>query len=100
VTPPVAVFAPHTSADGILFYEGTEFPAEYQDNAFVAEWGANAGGPAGRRVVRAVLGSGVAVATDFATGFDHPLALAVAGDGGLLVGDYGSGRIVEIFSLG
>jgi glucose/arabinose dehydrogenase len=100
VTPPLAVFTPHTSADGLLFYEGTEFPSEYQENAFVAEWGTNAGGPSGRRVVRAVLSGGIAVATDFATGFDHPLALAMAQDGGLLVGDYGSGRIVEIFSLG
>jgi glucose/arabinose dehydrogenase len=100
VTPPLAVFAPHTSADGLVFYEGTEFPADYQDNAFVAEWGANAGGSIGRRVVRVVLNGGVATGTDFATGFSHPLALAVAQDGGLLVGDYGTGRIVEIFSLG
>ena len=100
VTPPLAVFTPHTSADGIVFYEGTEFPAQYQDNAFVAEWGTNGGGSPGRRVVRVTLDGGVAVGADFATGFDHPLALEVAQNGGLLVGDYGSGRIVEIFSLG
>ena len=51
-------------------------------------------------MVRVTLDGGVAVGADFATGFDHPLALEVAQNGGLLVGDYGSGRIVEIFSLG
>ena len=100
VAPPVAVFTPHSSADGIIFYEGTEFPAGYQDNAFVAEWGANAGGPVGRRILRVILNGTPAAVSDFATGFSHPLALTVAPDGGLLVGDYGTGRIIEIFNLG
>ncbi len=104
VTPPVAFFAAHTSADGIVFYDRTTFPAEYRDNAFVVEWGANAGGPIGRRVVRVVLsGSGAqerGTVTDFATGFQHPLAVAVGTDGGLLVADYGTGEVIEIFYTG
>ena len=32
----------------------------------------------------------------FATGFDHPLAVAVARDGALLVADYGRGTIYRI----
>jgi hypothetical protein len=35
--------------------------------------------------------------SDFATGFSHPLAITEAPDGGLLVGDYGTGQITEIF---
>jgi len=101
VAPPVAVFTPHSSADGVVIYDGGEFGADYADNAFVTEWGANAGGPIGRRVLRVVLsGSGASEhgqVSDFATGFSHPLAVTVAPDGGLLVGDYGTGQIVEIF---
>jgi glucose/arabinose dehydrogenase len=101
VARPIAVFTPHTSADGIVFYDGREFGAGYAENAFVTEWGTNAGGPAGRRVVRVVLsGSGETEhgqVSDFATGFSHPLGIVVAPDGGLLVGDYGTGQITEIF---
>jgi glucose/arabinose dehydrogenase len=101
VAAPVAVFTPHSSADGIVVYDGVEFGADYADNAFVTEWGANAGGPLGRRVLRVVLsGTGASErgqVSDFATGFSHPLAITVAPDGGLLVGDYGTGQIVEIF---
>ena len=101
VAPPVAVFTPHTSADGIVFYEAAEFGADYAENAFVTEWGTNVGGPTGRRVERVVLTglSGVehGQVSDFATGFSHPLAITVAPDGGLLVGDYGTGQIIEIF---
>lgn len=101
VAPPVAVFVPHSSADGIVFYDGNEFGADYSENAFVTEWGANVGGSTGRRVVRVVLsGSGASEhgsVSDFATGFSHPLAITEAPDGGLLVGDYGTGQITEIF---
>lgn len=101
VASPVAVFTPHSSADGIVFYEATEFGADYAENAFVTEWGANVGGPIGRRVMRVVLtglsGGDHGQVSDFATGFSHPLAITVAPDGGLLVGDYGTGQIIEIF---
>ena len=101
VARPIAVFTPHTSADGIMFYDGREFGAGYAENVFVTEWGTNGGGPAGRRVVRVVLsGSGETEhgqVSDFATGFSHPLGIVVARDGGLLVGDYGTGQITEIF---
>ncbi len=106
VARPLAVFAAHTSADGFAFYDGRSFPAEYWDNAFVAEWGEVASaGTIGRRVVRVVLTGAKdnehGTVTDFATGLDRPLAIAVApSDGGLLVADFGSGprngRIIEI----
>jgi glucose/arabinose dehydrogenase len=104
VTPPVAVFTPHSSADGIVFYEATEFGVDYAENAFVTEWGTNAGGPIGRRVERVVFSGPNSdehgQVTDFATGFSHPLAITVGPDGGLLVGDYGTGQIIEIFRTG
>ncbi len=100
VAPPLAVFAPHSSADGIVFYDGGSFAAEYQDNAFVTEWGANAGGSVGRRVMRVVFtgssGHEQGIAGDFATGFVHPLPIAIAQNGDLLVGDFGNGTLVEI----
>ena len=56
---------------------------------------------AGRRVERVVLsglpGAEHGAVTDFATGFSHPLAIIEAPDGGLLVGDYGTGQVIEIF---
>jgi glucose/arabinose dehydrogenase len=101
VAPPIAVFTPHSSADGLAFYDGAEFGAGFADNAFVTEWGANVGGPIGRKVIRVVLsasGTGEHGQTsDFAWGFSHPLAITEARDGGLLVGDYGTGQITEIF---
>lgn len=101
VAAPVAVFTPHSSADGIVFQDGKEFGTDYADNAFVTEWGANIGGPSGRRVERVVLsGTGASErgqVSDFATGFSHPLAITEAPNGGLLVGDYGTGQITEIF---
>jgi glucose/arabinose dehydrogenase len=101
VVRPVAVFTPHASADGLVFYDSGEFGADYTDNAFVTLWGKNEGGPIGRRVQRVVFsGSGGnehGAVSDFATGFSHPLAITIALDGGLLVGDYGTGQIIEIF---
>ncbi len=104
VASPIAVFGPHTSADGLVFYEGGEFGQDYQDSVFATEWGANAGGPTGRRVMRVVLSGAVGAeqgtVSDFATGFSHPLGITVAPDGGLLVGDHGTGQIIEIFRTG
>jgi glucose/arabinose dehydrogenase len=101
VASPVAVFSPHSSADGIVFYEAHEFGPDYAENCFVTEWGANVGGTTGRRVMRVVLsgspGSEHGQVIEFANGFSHPLAMTVAPDGGLLVGDYGTGQITEIF---
>ena len=48
--------------------------------------------PSGYRVTTWATG----LATTFATGFDHPLALAVDPSGGLLVADWGRGVIYEI----
>jgi glucose/arabinose dehydrogenase len=83
VTPPVAYLEPHSSADGIASWGG---------NLFVAEWGEYLSHRHGRRVVE-IRGGRVST---FATGFDHPLALAVDPAGDLLVADWGRGVIYAI----
>jgi glucose/arabinose dehydrogenase len=99
VTPPAAYLEPHSSADGIAFYTGRRFPRAYRGNLFVAEWGEYNGHRFGRRVVRIQLkpnGSARRVST-FASGFDHPLAIAEDKHGGLLVADWGTGVIYRIY---
>ncbi|MBI2502728.1 MAG: PQQ-dependent sugar dehydrogenase, partial [Candidatus Latescibacteria bacterium] len=39
LTPPIALFAEHASANGMCFYTGSAFPEDYWDDAFVAIWG-------------------------------------------------------------
>jgi glucose/arabinose dehydrogenase len=88
VTPPVAYLEPHASADGMAFWRGA---------LYVAEWGQYDSHRFGRRVVRVRLSgpmrSRVSV---FASGFDHPLALAVDRRGALLVADWGRGVVYSI----
>jgi len=83
VTPPIAYLEPHSSADGIASWRG---------DLFVAEWGEYLHKKHGRVVVRIRQGH----VTTFATGFDHPLALAVSTGGDLLVADWGRGVIYAI----
>jgi glucose/arabinose dehydrogenase len=89
VTPPAAYLEAHSSADGIAFWRG---------DLYVALWGQYLSNRHGRRVVRIRLGAnGKATrVTDFARGFDHPLALAVDRTGALLVADWGRGVIYRI----
>ncbi|MBX6350084.1 MAG: PQQ-dependent sugar dehydrogenase [Clostridia bacterium] len=93
--PPVALFPDHSSADGIAVYRGTAFPAEYDGAVFVALWGANSGDEAiGRKVVVALRRPGGRFEVqDFATGFEHPLAVAVDRAGRLYVADMGAGTV-------
>ena len=83
VTPPIAYLEPHSSADGIASWRG---------DLFVAEWGEYLSFKHGRKLVRIRRGR----VTTFATGFDHPLALAVDPAGDLLVADWGRGVIYAI----
>jgi glucose/arabinose dehydrogenase len=102
VTPPIAYLEPHSSADGIAFYTGETFPEQYRGDLFVALWGQYNSERHGRRVVRLDLlpdGRSRRV-IEFADGFDHPLALAVDRQGGLLVADWGRGVIYRIQARG
>ncbi len=98
---PVVLLQTHSSSDGFAFYYGTQFPAEYVGNAFIAQWGANGGDPSiGERIVRVPLDKvpdgfeGQEVV--FATGFNHPIDVIEDQMGGLLVADYGTGTVYRI----
>jgi glucose/arabinose dehydrogenase len=88
VTPPLAYLEPHASADGMAFWHGT---------LYVAEWGQYDSHRFGRRLVRVRLRGPMASRVSvFASGFDHPLALAVDRGDGLLVADWGRGVVYRI----
>lgn len=97
---PVALFEPHSSADGLVFYTGHTFPSRYLGDAFVAEYGDTVNGLGTGHIIKDVhFGKRVTVFT-FATGFSNPLAVTVAHDGSLLVADWGSGIIWRIQANG
>jgi glucose/arabinose dehydrogenase len=91
----------NSSSNGIAFYTGSSFPAEFTDNIFIAQWGSFRR-TRGRKLVRAVPvkrdGEYQPVRLiDFATGFDAPLDVAVGpADGALYVIDHGRGTLYRI----
>ena len=88
VRAPVAYLEPHASADGVAFWRG---------DLYVAEWGQYLSHRFGRRLVRVHLRPGRrAQVTSFASGFVHPLALLAGRQGGLLVADWGRGVVYRI----
>jgi glucose/arabinose dehydrogenase len=90
VTPPLAYLEPHSSADGMTFWRGA---------LYVAEWGQYLRHRFGRRVVRVRLNGPMRTRVSvFASGFDHPLALAVDRQNALLVADWGRGIVYSITS--
>lgn len=100
VTPDL-LFQSHSAPTGLVFYEGTQFPAEYKGDAFVSLHGSwNSNKPTGYKVVRVHFANGRPVGgyDNFLTGFHigdtspaqvwgRPAGLAVAKDGSLLVAD-------------
>ena len=104
---PDVLFQAHSAPLGIAFYNGKQFPAEYQGDAFVAFHGSwNSGLPHGYKVVRIHFAGGKPRGgyEDFVTGFwdgkssparvfGRPAGLLVAKDGGLLIAD-DAGRTV------
>jgi glucose/arabinose dehydrogenase len=88
-TRPAAYLEPHSSADGLAFWRG---------DLYVAEWGQYLSHRFGRRVVRIRLrpnGTASRVSV-FASGFAHPLALLVDRRGALLVADWGRGVVYRV----
>ena len=100
---PVVDLPSRSSADGLVFYTGSQFPEEYSNNIFVTLWGAG-DGSTGKNVVRIELaktgGTYTAQVSNFATGFKHPLPIIVAPDGSLLIGDHGANRILRVSYVG
>jgi glucose/arabinose dehydrogenase len=107
VTVPDVLLQAHSASMHIAFYEGTQFPAEYRDDAFVAEHGSwNRAKRTGPKVIRIHLENGVPNGEyeDFLTGFvvndasvwGRPVGVTVAHDGALLVSEDGNGTIWRI----
>jgi putative membrane-bound dehydrogenase-like protein len=98
---PIATFAPHTSANGMIIYQGEMFP-EWQGQAFVALFGSYLEGfrDVGHRVLRVELtadGDGfVGTVHPFADGFARPLDIAVAPDGAIFIADFEGGTIYRL----
>jgi glucose/arabinose dehydrogenase len=104
-TPPVQNLGPHVAALGMRFYTGTQFPAPYREQIFIAEHGSwNRSRKIGYRVSLVRLENGHAVAYEpFATGWlrgespwGRPADVLVMPDGSLLVSDDYAGAIYRI----
>lgn len=106
ITPDVLI-QPHSASLEMTFYEGHQFPSQYDGDIFAAEHGSwNKNQRAGYEVVRVPLQNGKAsgVYEDFLTGFvlpdgtvwGRPVGVAVANDGSLMVTDDGSGSIWRV----
>ena len=107
VEAPAITFQAHSAPLGIAFYTGTQFPAEYRGDAFVAYHGSwNRSVPTGYKVVHVNVVSGRPESIrDFITGFmpagggsawSRPVGLLVLADGSLLVSDDYGGRVFRV----
>jgi glucose/arabinose dehydrogenase len=106
--PPVLTYIAHAAPMQMVFYTGTQFPAEYRNDAFVTMRGSwNRNPPIGYEVVRVRFNAqGLPAAVEpFARGwlleggrahFGRLMGIAQAADGSLLVGDDTNGVIYRI----
>jgi glucose/arabinose dehydrogenase len=110
ITPDVLV-NPHFASLEMLFYEGSQFPAEFKGDGFAAEHGSwNRAQRAGYEVIRIPMKNGHATGEyeDFLTGFTigdgnvwgRPVGVAVGSDGSLFVSDDGSNSIWHVTYVG
>lgn len=109
---PDVLLQPHSASLELTFYEGKQFPAEYQGDIFASEHGSwNRSVRAGYEVIRAPLhqtGRASGEYEDFVTGFvvdnghvwGRPVGITMAHDGSLLVSDDGSNSIWRISYTG
>jgi glucose/arabinose dehydrogenase len=99
----------HSAVMGLVFYEGSSFPAAYRGHAFATLRGSsNRSVRTGYKVIRIPFANGKASGRyeDFATGWmlgedkkevwGRPVGIAVAGDGALLVADDANQRVWRI----
>lgn len=108
---PVLTYQAHSAPIGFVYYTASQFPAEYQNDAFIAMRGSWNREPAvGYKVVRLHFENGEPVAfEDFLSGFlledgvtqfGRPAGLLVAQDGALLVADDTGGVIYRVSYTG
>lgn len=103
---PVQELGPHVAALGMLFYEGSQFPAEYRNQIFIAEHGSwNRSVPIGYRVTLVRFhGDGSTSYETFAEGWlrdngrdwGRPVDVLEMPDGSLLVSDDQAGAVYRI----
>jgi glucose/arabinose dehydrogenase len=105
---PDVLLQPHNASLQMTFYEGSQFPAEYQGDIFASEHGSwNRSVRVGYEVIRVPMhqsGKASGDYEDFLTGFvvdnghvwGRPVGITVAPDGSLLVTDDGSNSIWRV----
>ena len=100
--PAVASFEAHSSADGLDFYNGQTFPADYRGNAFVSIFGSWLKPNVQTGIQRIVLSEAGGRYTGAASWFvlfpqgSMPLPVLFGPDGALYVGDYIKDAIYRI----
>lgn len=105
--PPALMYQAHSAPIALAFYTGSQFPAEYRNDAFVAMHGSWNRKPAtGYKVVQIHFQNGKpADFKDFLTGFlssdgskqfGRPAGIAIAKDGALLMSDDSQGIIYRV----
>ena len=110
ITPDILV-NPHFASLEMLFYKGSQFPAEFKGDGLAAEHGSwNRAQRSGYEVIRLPMKDGHATGEyeDFLTGFTlpdstvwgRPVGVAVANDGSLFVSDDGSKSIWHVRYVG
>ena len=109
---PDVLLQPHNASLEMMFYQGKQFPAEYQGDIFASQHGSwNRKPRAGYEVIRVPLhqtGKASGEYEDFLTGFvlpngdvwGRPVGVAVAPDGSLLVTDDASNSIWRVSYAG
>jgi glucose/arabinose dehydrogenase len=105
---PDVLLQPHNASLEIAFYQGKQFPQDYQGDIFASEHGSwNRAVRAGYEVIRVPLHHSARASgdyQDFVTGFvlpdgnvwGRPVGLTLAPDGSLLVSDDGSNSIWRV----
>jgi glucose/arabinose dehydrogenase len=107
VLTPDVLLQPHNASLQMTFYDGKQFPSEYQGDIFAAEHGSwNKTVRTGYEVIRVPMKDGRATGEyeDFLTGFvtpagevwGRPVGVAVAADGALIVTDDGSDSVWRV----
>jgi glucose/arabinose dehydrogenase len=110
ITPDILV-NPHFASLEMMFYEGSQFPAEYKGDGFACEHGSwNRADRSGYEVIRLPMKDGHATGEyeDFLTGFTigndkvwgRPVGVTEAKDGSLFVSDDGTRSIWHVSYVG
>ena len=110
ITPDILV-NPHFASLELMFYQGSQFPAEFKGDGFACEHGSwNRAQRSGYEVIRLPMKDGHATGEyeDFLTGFTQgddsvwgrPVGIAEARDGSLFVSDDGSRSIWHVIYAG